>query len=486
MYEYVYPKVPNYYHDSVPDEFFTADDLVMVEKLDGSNCKICVYDESYSELYSDDIHEHNPEDGDVFISSKKVVRGRLSDPVNEFDDAFARLVHTLRELFNVDAIKDLHKEYDSPLLLYGEHMVKHSLDYGYEENPPPAFIGFDVLLMRDHEPAPANPFDERFDGFLPIDDAYEIIEVAGLETAPIVDQDASGVDPDSLHIPMSEYAVVEAEGVVLRSDDRNRRVKHVTEKFRERAQESWGLHEQDAESGAELFSARYITNARVRKTVNKLLHRHDENEITPSVVAQAVVADAWEEELADIQTIGIELTPADVYEQAEMRSNAVIDTMQTNAALNDTTIGGLWEEYHADTIAETTVPSFDVSPNELSNVVGAVEDATDVEQALVETQVSEEQIHDVAESIARRHGRDIGRWVIEETCDEIENTFWYGSLGIIANLPIGFTPGEINDAIVRYVTEQIEARDDVEIDEKPDDWEPNISDADTSSLGELF
>ena len=123
MRNYVYPKVPNYYHDSVTDAFFDASDIVLVEKLDGTNAKVVVFDDRYSELYGPDIHKYDPSHGDVFISSKKVVRGRLSDPLDTVDDAFGRLFAKLRDRFDADALLDLHETYDSPLVLFGEHML---------------------------------------------------------------------------------------------------------------------------------------------------------------------------------------------------------------------------------------------------------------------------------------------------------------------------------------------------------------------------
>lgn len=486
MKDYVYPKVPNYYHDSVQDTFFDADDLVLIEKLDGSNCKICVYDDRYSELYGEDIHDHDPSTGDVFVSSKTVVRGRLSDPVESFDDAFARLVHALRDRFNADAVRDLHDTHNSPLVLYGEHMVKHTLDYGYGESPPPAFIGFDVLRMNDYSDPPANPFDERFEAFLSLSEAYDVFDAANLETAPVVERITGGVRPDSLHIPVSEFANVKAEGVVLRSDAQDRRVKHVSEEFRERAQESWGLHESDAESGVELFSARYLTNARIRKTVNKLLHSEGEAAVTASAVAQAVVADAWEEELDDIQSIRIPLVPRDVFSEAETRSEAVIETMQTNAALNGTSLGGLWEEYSEGSEEGEEVPSLAGHTGELSRVVSVVADADDTERALVEVLVPPERVHAVVERIAGEDDRDLGRWVITGVCDELEDVVWYASLDVVANLPVEIVPSDVDDALVAYVTELVEEREDVTIDEKPDDWRPSIDDAEADGLGQLF
>jgi len=485
MQDYVYPKVPNHYHDTVTDEFFNATDLVMVEKLDGSNCKIVVYDDRYRDLYGEDIHEYDPEHGDVFISSKKVVRGRLSDPLDTVDDAFARIFATLRDRFSKVGVLELHDTYDSPLVLFGEHMLRHTLDYGYGEDPPPAFIGFDVLAMAEHETPPEYPFDERFGTFLELEDAYDVLRAGGVETAPIVDRLDPGVDPDSLHIPMSEYANVEAEGVVLRSDSQDRRVKHVTAEFRERAQEAWGLSESDAESGAELFSARYLTNARLRKTVNKLLYSHDTDEITASVVAQAAVADAWEEELIDIRSIGIPVVPADIFPEAETRSQAVIETMQSNAALNDTTLDKLWQEFH-DADETGGVTSFSVSTGMLSTVISVVDETDDVETGLVHEHIPEQRIHETVERIAAEDDREIGRWTVTEACDELGDSFWYENMAVLANLPVAFVPGKISDVLIEYITIVVGERDDVVIDEKPEDWRLSIDEAETSGLSELF
>jgi len=352
MKDYVYPKVPNYYHESVPDTVFAADDLVLIEKLDGSNCKVCVYDDRYSDLYGADIHEHDPSHGDVFISSKNKVRGRLSDPLDSIDGAFDRVFTSLRDRLDADTLLEIHDDYDSPIVLFGEHMVRHTIDYGYGENPPPAFIGFDILVMDDYTGSPDNPFNERFDAFLDLEQAFNIFDAVGLDTTPVVDRSGENVDPADVDVPLSEYANVEAEGLIMRSDSMDRRVKHVTEQFRERAHESWGLHESDADSGVELFTARYLTNARIRKTVNKLLHRNDASDVTAVDVAHAAVADAWEEELADIRSIGIPIVPANIYPDAETQSNAVIETMRTNAALNETSLDQLWQGFH--TVDNTT------------------------------------------------------------------------------------------------------------------------------------
>lgn len=488
MREYVYPKVPNYYHDSVPDAFFNEPDLTIMEKLDGSNCKICMYDDRYNSMYGESIHDQNPDDGDVFISSKNVVRGRLSDPIDQFDAAFTRLVSELRDRLTAPALRTLHTEYNSPLVLFGEHMVQHTLDYGYGESPPPAFLGFDVLQVTRHCDPPANPFDERFTGYIPIDEMQTVFDRVDLPTVPVIEhQPGSITNPEEITIPVSEYANVKAEGVVFRSDSRSRRVKFVTEEFRERAQSSWGVHESDAESGVELFSARYLTNARIRKTVNKLLHRNTTDHISPERIATAAIADAWDEELADIRQISIPITPHRIFPEAITRARAVLDTMQTNAELNNTSLPELWSEHYESTTDSTVLHEFEPARDTITRITHRITDTdTGPEPVIVNTLLSEQQIHTVAERLVATDDRDIGRWVLTPIVDELTDYIWTEHTNVIAQLPVTFTPTMINDAVVELVIDVIENRDDVVIDEKPDDWEPDISDADPTGLDSLF
>lgn len=476
-----YPKVPHYYHDSVSEAFFGADDLVLLEKMDGSNLRLCLYDERYADQYGDQLHDdYDPEDGDVFIASKNVIRGRLSDEPSDFDGNFTRLLTSLRETIDPEELFDLHEAHDSALLLFGEHMVKHTLDYGYETSPPPAFLGFDVFRLADYEAPPENPFDERFDGFLSFGDAVDVFEQVGLDTAPVVERPDS-LDPDNVSIPVSSYGSLRAEGVVIRSDSRNRRVKYVAEEFRERMKEAWGMREDEAESGSELFSARYLTNARIRKHIHKLAQR--QGDIDTAELTEAVVADAWEEELYDIRDIGIGLCPQDVYSVAGDRCREVLETMQTNAQLNDSSLDELWADFSED---DVTIEALETDTDALSAVASRAREADDTHEALVRAFVAESDIHETAESIAADEDQDIGRWVVQDVYDTLRDDLWFENLDVIANLPFVFVPADLNDALMEYVTEAVEARDDVEIDEKPEDWQPSVDDADASNLGSLF
>lgn len=47
----VYPKIPRYDHPVVPTDLFVADDLVVLEKVDGSSFRFTLYDERYADCY---------------------------------------------------------------------------------------------------------------------------------------------------------------------------------------------------------------------------------------------------------------------------------------------------------------------------------------------------------------------------------------------------------------------------------------------------
>lgn len=451
-----YPKVPNHYHDSVEESFFTAEDLLVIEKVDGSNTRILVYDEQFDDVYGEKIMSFDPVDGDVFIGTKNVVRGKITDSLESFDAVFHRLIKHLRAELNVDTVKSYHHDYDSPLLLFGENMVKHSLDYGYGQSPPPALLGFDAYQLKQYEHPPSNPFDERFDGFLPWNEAKEVFEESGLDVLPVLEQFTPPVKVDHIDVPISSFANVKAEGIVFRSDSRNRRVKFVSEEFRERAREAWGMREDEAESGEELFLSRYITNPRLRKTVNKLLYEYSIDEITPRMVADAAVADAWEEELDEIKSIGLEFTPVDIIDLAEPRAEAVMDTMQTNAALNDASLDELWEEFQGSDSTDNVSVGFDVNGDEVEDLVQVMQKQDNKHAALVQHYISSAEVIRTGETIADNNGDEFGNWVIPNINDTLQDELWYDNVGVIANLPVSITPADVNSSLIAFIASIIE------------------------------
>lgn len=488
MQYYTYPKVPNYYHESVEQTVFSAPDLRVIEKLDGSNCKLCVFDSRYSHLYANDIDEYNPEQGDVFISSKSVVRGRLQDPITEFDGAFRRLVRSLRNEFDANILLELHNEFESPLVLFGEHMIPHTIDYDYTENPPPSFIGFDVLNMNEHTAPPSNPFDERFNAFLDFEEAWNVFYKLGLDTAPIIHESVDELifdkkSVEDFKIPDSEYGNVTAEGVVFRSDVCSRRVKLVTEEFRERASKVWGKHEKNVESGAELFCARYVTNGRIQKIIHKIVH-DSTTKLCVETVTKAVITDVWHEELADIMKIDTTLCPSEVFSIIENRCEMVLRKMEQNSALNDVDIDSIWEEFrNTNKMAERSGTICEIDTDIPIQLSQHLEQANVVERALVDALLSENYVNVIVNEIVRNSEKEIGRWVIVDCYEALNKSLWYRNLGVIANLRVAFTPQKAQNELLQYVKHVIDSHDDITVPESSDNENSNSKMETTDTTG---
>jgi len=457
MRTYVYPKVPHHYHESVSDSFFESDDLIVVEKLDGSNARLVVYDSQYSELYPDEIHSHNPSHGDVFIFSKKAIRGRLSDSLETIDGAFHRLVRFLRDTFNTSEALSLHNLHHSPLVFFGEHMLQHSLNYDYSSNPPPALVGFDILKMNAYSTPPPNPFNERFDAFLPFEDTEQAFSIINIPTTPVISQPSPPFDTDSFTFPNSTYTDGKVEGVVIRSDSRDRRVKYVSPEFRERMQQAWGPQTRDADTPEEQFIAQYITPARIRKTIYKALTDTTLENIDVSVITDAVIYDAWTEELADIKTFDEPINPSVIPEKATPYVSDVFERLQTNAELNETSVTNIWTEFtesvNGTVNTDSMTPS--VPATTIESVTSQMNVAESPEYGLVTALLSRNTIYEAAKNLAREENRSMGNWVIEPLRQEMEDEFWYTNIDVISQLPSAFTPRNINYTIAQYVAKVI-------------------------------
>jgi len=352
----VYPKIPRHDHPVVPSSFFDASDLCLLEKYDGSSFRFTLYDDRYADAYPDAVAEAGDGDGSLVFGTRRSIRGSHRDPLGDIDGALHRAVRCLREGIDAAALRSAHDKFDGPIVVYAENLVYSTLDYGYTEREIPALIGFDVLPYAAIETMtpPGNPYAETFEGFPALEDAWAIFERIQDDDAPdelsfvparIVDRPDPGFDPEAYTFPTSALADdVRVEGVVVRSDEANRRVKVVRERFAELNREQFGQRPDEAETGAEYVVATYCTSARIRKQVRKLLEEgrefglHLNEELYPRVVE-----DIWAENWRELMDLDMSFTPADVYPLVAERCIAELRTMQTNAELNNTDPARLWE-----------------------------------------------------------------------------------------------------------------------------------------------
>lgn len=353
----VYPKIPRDDHPVVPGSFFQATDLVLLEKYDGSAFRFTLYDERYADRYPEAVATAADGDGSLVFGTRRTIRGSHRDPLEGIDGALHRAVRCLRIGVDGSALRACHDEYGDPLIVYAENLVFSTLDYGYTDRELPALVGFDVLPFSSIETLipPGNPYDETFQGFLDLDDARAVFDRIRVDDVPrrwsfvpatILDRPDGGFDPESYSFPTSSLADdCRVEGVVVRSDDRSRRVKVVREAFRELNREHFGRRPADAESGAEYVVARYCTPARIRKLVRSLIVEegcefglHLNEELYP-----LVVEDIWTEHWPELMELDVSFTPAEVYPLVAKRCITELRKMETNAELNEVDPTTLWQ-----------------------------------------------------------------------------------------------------------------------------------------------
>ncbi len=322
-----YPKVPRHNFTTVPDDFFESGNVRMLEKLDGGNFRFTVYEERFENEYPDVLTDPNhslnrfeemPSDGDVVVGSKKLVIGTTNSVKNLRKD----LRNPARRLKSVDVpeIRKVQDEY-GPVTFFAENMIRHTLDYGYEENPPPPVLGFDICIHRktDSLSRPNNPYEQVFDGFLEFEEMINTFESIGIPTTAtvrdgLVSVEKLTVDPEKFEFPVSAYADVLVEGVVFRKPQQPYRVKLVRPEFKELNKKKWGLSEKQAENGNEIFVARYCTPARVNKIVDKMVVQEG-YELEMGIIEELrhrVYDDIWEEEWRTIKEDCYEFNPAEV------------------------------------------------------------------------------------------------------------------------------------------------------------------------------
>jgi len=317
---------------------FTSGTLYLVEKLDGGNFRFLLYDSRLDHEYSDEVAECDPSDGDLVFASKNVVRGPSSIDPEEVEGNFWRAINCLNTDVDRDALREAHDEYGA-LTLYAENMVRHSLDYDWSRVPP--LIGFDIYQHTTGE-------------FLSLPEAKDVFEDIGLSFAPVVEGPvpADELSHTDIEVPNSEYRDGEAEGVIVRNEDRGERAKYVSEQFREKLYTRWGTPKSRAEDDTELLVATYCTNARIRKQVLKMVNDRGRDlsmELMEDLYP-TVVNDIWEEHWHEIIHENWTVEMDRVWQLVADRCREVLQTMVTNHDLSGAPPEQLWfmEERHEE------------------------------------------------------------------------------------------------------------------------------------------
>lgn len=479
--EYAYPKIPHDYHNSVTHTVFVDGEITISEKLDGSNAKVMVYDDRFADQYNEVIHSYNPSHGDVFFGTKTNFKGRVSDPKRESDGIFNQLITFLRREFDSDAMLAHHNTYDSPLVIFGEYLgYKNAIDYHVDADTTPVYLGFDVMRAAKYRSQPPNPFEQYFEAFLPYTDVETVLDDTGVSLPNTYSRDEvnftiNGTGEEttlSLDVPESEYADVTAEGVIIRNDAYNRRVKYTSPEFEERKEYRWSDIEDACVTGSERFAAKYVTNTRIQKHIVKYVEQHDggvEN-VSMDALTRFVLADVWSEELEDVFSINRPMRTDDIVSITRNRCEAVFEAMVSNAERNDSQLGDLWKTFdpmvealntETDSVMyesqSTTV--FTVSSRD-EEILASIDhtESKPVERQLVEKIVSEDEIIETGEAIVRDAEKSFGNWVIPRIGEVYMPEIWYENVQLLANFPTWFIPGKLTNNLMQYISEVITSK----------------------------
>ena len=216
-------------------------EIIVEEKLDGANTRIYIHD------------------GKIIFGSRNVqLTSDEGDPAfikKNFKKSYEYIRNTLGNV-------DLHK-YDG-LILFGETMVKHTLDYDWVHIPP--ILMFDV-------------FDTNQGKYLDYDSKVQIFKELDLPIVPLVmrkyavEMRKMKIDDD--FVPQSAWRNGKAEGVVFKNYTLQIFAKYVRSEFKEKNKEVFGSSKKYAKDDSEKIVYEYCTNTRIEKAVMKLIDEKD-------------------------------------------------------------------------------------------------------------------------------------------------------------------------------------------------------------------
>lgn len=261
--------------------------MVITEKLDGNNFRTMIHESGELVFGSRNVK---------FTESGDYNEGSVPLPPDKIGGQLDAVSNYLTEQIDTDELQSIEEEFDSQLVLFGENMVPHSLDYDWDDVPQ--WLMFGVYHVED-------------DRYLPFEDVQRIADRLGLTTVPKVDElpaeefkdQFDPDDPDAV-VPESEYRDGTAEGIVLHNEDNGVKAKVHSEEFKEVHKQSGGEHGQESLPGdetAELVN-KYATDGRIEKHIQKLTVDEDrdlEMELMEELPMR-VVEDIFQEEHEEI------------------------------------------------------------------------------------------------------------------------------------------------------------------------------------------
>ena len=274
-----YDKIKRLGHRST-DGILNGGELQFTEKLDGNNFRTCL------------------KDGKLLMGSRSTEFKEADDPLppEEIGGQFEDVAEYINENVNPDDLAEIEMSHDWELTLFGENMVKHTLDYNWEEVPQWLLFG---------------AFDSNSEKYLHFSEVKEIADRLGLATVPDLGTMTTdefrdrfeAEDPTSV-VPESEYRDGKAEGIVIRNKDNRKKAKVLTDEFKEKHRSGDGQHGEEHlpdDDTRELVNM-YATDARIQKHIHKLTMEqgHSLEMELMEKLPMKVVEDIFEEEYEEL------------------------------------------------------------------------------------------------------------------------------------------------------------------------------------------
>lgn len=260
-------------------------------------------------------------DGKLIFGSRNTILG-TEDNDEIKDGQFSRFINYVLDNINRDKLNNMYN--DRSLIFYGEQMVKHTVNYKWDDVP--AYIGFDI-------------YDIQAEKFLHWTESKQIFEDLGL---PFTKVYISGkynkkikkfIDKDKYP---SEYAVDGiGEGIVIKNYDQQLYAKKYSEGFKERFHKQFGKSKKKAKNHNEKFLETYITVHAIEKQIYGLIDEGEKLDRTMmSKLPMRVWKDCWEEEWETICMKRWTLNLGKLKNMMAKRCLRVLDRMITNRELS--------------------------------------------------------------------------------------------------------------------------------------------------------
>ena len=308
-----YQKIRALGHAENRDIFANENHKIFIqEKLDGANFRFYI-----------------TKDNQVIFGSRTQQLTSNEGEDTNVEKNFRRCVEFVRERVKDNPLLAL----GSGLIFYGECMVKHTMEYDWENIPP--FLGFDV-------------YDTEAQQYLYPDSVEEAFDILGLEVAPYIKVTTAGeikefTDKD---VPVSKWAPKsnpkqQAEGVVFKNYDYSDKygneymfAKYVRAKFKEENSLTFGGSPKYSEDDTGKLVLKWCTNARIDKQIFKLVDEGHELDMPMMAhLSKRVTHDIWEEEWETIIGQNWNLDLKKMRKQITRRCLMVLKQVITNNAL---------------------------------------------------------------------------------------------------------------------------------------------------------